>query len=163
MADYDKKHGKKVVSAIAPLVRTATVTSNAIDTLGFRAVTVASYFGAGGITFDETNRIDVKVTHSEDGVTYDAVEADDMIMPYGETVAAGGIIRSLTAAKAAADTEHHTAGYIGKRRYVKAQIAHSGTHGTGTMGQIHVDLEKPDNLPVGQADFVPTYPNKTAQ
>lgn len=163
MADYDKKHGKKVVNAITPAVLTADNTPTAIDTLGFRAATVVTNVGAGGITFSTTNKIEFKLTHSDDNSTYDAVEADDVIMPYGETLAAGGIIRSLIAAKAAADTEAHAVGYVGKRRYLKLLADFSGTHGTGTAIEAHVDLEKPDNLPVGQTSFVPTYPDLNAQ
>lgn len=163
MADYDKKHGKKVVALITPAVLDADNTPAALDTLGFRAVTIQTHVGIGGITFSGTDKVEFKLTHSEDNVTYEAVEADDVIMPYGETLGSNGIIRSLTAEKAAADTEVHAVGYVGKRRYLKLLADFGGTHGAGTPMSAAAILEKPDNSPVGQTNFVPTYPNKTAQ
>lgn len=163
MADYDLKHDVKLVPALVPAVWAADNTPAAIDTLGFRGVTICTHVGIGGITFSTTNKVEFKLTHSEDGSTYDAVEADDVLMPYGETLGDGGIIRSLIAAKAAADTEVHAVGYVGKRRYLKLLADFSGTHGAGTPMSAEVILSKPDNRPVGQTNFVPSYPDRTAQ
>lgn len=162
MADYDHKHGSKTVAVITPAVVTGDNTPTAIDTIGFKAVNVGTHVGIGGITFDATNKIEFKLTHSEDNVTYAAVDADDVLMPYGETLGAGGIIRSLTAAKAAADTEVHVVGYRGKQRYLKLLADFSGTHGSGTPMSAYIELAKPLSSPVGQQSFVPSL-NKTAQ
>lgn len=153
MADYDTKHDHKVVAAITPAVLAADNTPAAIDTLNFRGVLVTTHVGVGGITFDATNKVEFKLTHSEDDVTYDAVGADDVIMPYGETLGSGGIIRSLIAAKAAADSEVHGVGYVGKRRYLKLLADFSGTHGAGTAIAAEVILSKPLHAPVGQGNF----------
>lgn len=163
MADYDLKHNIKVVPAITPAVLSADNTPAAIDTLGFRGATILTHVGIGGITFSTTNKVEVKLTHSDDNSAYAAVEADDVLMPYGETLGDGGIIRSLIAEKAAADTEVHAVGYRGKKRYLKVLADFSGTHGTGTPIEASVILSHPDNKPVGQTNFVPSYPDRTAQ
>lgn len=162
-ADYDLKHNIKVVPLITPESLDADNTPAALDTLGFRGVTICTHVGIGGITFSTTNKVEYKLTHSDDNVTYTAVEDDDVIMPYGETLGDGGIIRSLIAAKAAADAEVHAVGYRGKKRYLKLLADFSGTHGAATPMSAHAILSKPDNLPVGQTNFVPAYPDRTAQ
>lgn len=163
MADYDLKHNVKVVPALVPAVWDADNTPAAIDTLGYRGATICTHVGIGGITFTTTNKVEFTLTHSEDNSTYEAVGEDDVIMPYGETLGDGGIIRSLIAAKAAADTEVHAVGYIGKRRYLKLLANFGGTHSSGTPMSASVILSKPDNRPVGQTNFVPSYPDRTAQ
>ncbi len=162
-ADYDLKHNIKVVPALVPAVWDADNTPAAIDTAGYKGVTILTHVGIGGITFTTTNKVEFTITHSDDlDSTYAAVEEDDVLMPYGETLATGGIIRSLTAAKAAADTEVHAVGYRGKKRYLKVLANFGGTHSSGTPMSASVILSKPDSKPVGQTNFVPSL-NKTAQ
>ena len=153
MADYDLKSRVKVVPAITPAELDADNTPAAIDLVDFKSALVCTHVGAGGITFSTTNKVEFKLTHSDDNVTYDAVEAADVVMPYGETLGAGGIIRSLIAAKAAADTEVHSVGYIGKRRYLKLLADFSGTHGAATPMSAHVVLGNPMHAPIPQASF----------
>lgn len=152
-ADYDLKSRIKVVNVITPDVYSADTTPATIDTDGFKSVTLTTNVGAGGITFSGTNKIEFKLTHSEDDVTYTAVADDDVIMPYGETLGSGGIIRSLIAAKASADTEVHAVGYRGKKRYLKLLADFSGTHGTGTKMSASAILGSPMSMPVGQANY----------
>jgi hypothetical protein len=73
------------------------------------------------------NKIEFILEHSNDNSTWNAVAQADVL---GPTVAAGGIVRSLVAAKAAADVQEIS--YIGGRRYVRLTPDFSGTHGTGT-------------------------------
>lgn len=153
MADYDLKHDVKVVPALTPAVLDADEESAAIDTNGFKSATILTHVGIGGITFSTSNKVEFTLTHSDDDSSYAAVAADDVIMPYGETLGDGGIIRSLIAAKAAADTEVHAVGYIGKKRYLKLLANFSGTHGAGTPMSAEVILGHPMSAPVGQASF----------
>lgn len=162
MADYDLKHNIKIVPALVPAVWDADNTPAAIDTLGFRGATIVTHVGIGGITFTTTNKVEFTLTHSEDNVTYAAVEDDDVIMPYGETLGSGGIIRSLIAAKAAADTELPAVGYRGKKRYLKLLANFGGTHSSGTPMSASVILSHADNNPIGQTNFVQAL-SKTAQ
>lgn len=161
-ADYDLKHNVKILPALVPAVWDADNTPAAIDTLGFRGVTILTHVGIGGITFTTTDKVEFTLTHSDDDSTYAAVEEDDLLMPYGETMGTGGIIRSLIAAKAAADTEVHAVGYRGKKRYLKYLANFGGTHSSGTPMAATVILSKPDSRPVGQTNFVQTL-SKVAQ
>lgn len=103
-------------------------TPGAVDTKGFESVEILLNVGVGGITFSGTNKVEFKLTHSDDDSTYTAVTSADMLG--GLTVADGGIIKSLTAAHAAAAAYRY--GYKGGKRYLKLLADFSGTHGTAT-------------------------------
>jgi hypothetical protein len=118
----------KVVNAIEAATLAADNTPPAIDTLGYNAVELLLMIGVGGITFTGTNKIEFVLTHSDDNSTYTAVTAADMLG--GQTVATGGIIKSLVAAHSAANS--YRFGYKGGKRYLKLLADFSGTHGTGT-------------------------------
>lgn len=155
MADYDLKSKLKVVNVITPEVLSADNTPTAIDTDGFRAATIETNVGVGGITFDGTNKVEFKLYHGADTTfgNATAVEAADVVMPFGETLGAGGIIRSLIAAKAAADTEVHTVGYVGKERYLYVLADFSGTHGAGTAIAVQCCLGHPTEAPIWQSSI----------
>lgn len=103
-------------------------TPPAVDLQGYDAAEILLNIGIGGITFSGTNKIEFKLTHSDDDSTYTEVDVDDML---GLTsVGSGGIIKSLTAAHAAAAV--YRFGYKGGKRYLKLLAEFSGTHGTGT-------------------------------
>lgn len=122
---------KSLISAIDPAVLAADNTPGAIDLVDFQCATLALAIGAGGITFTGTNKIEFVLTHSDDGTTYTNVTDDDVIKDaYCPATITNGIIRSLTAAHAAATTQK--LGYIGGKRYTKLLADFSGTHATGT-------------------------------
>ena len=110
-----------------PVVMTADNTPAAIDLNGYEAVELVLQIGAGGITFDATNKIEFVLTHSDDDSTYTAVTDSDML---GVSGISSGIIKSLVAAHAAAAA--YRFGYKGGKRYLKLLADFSGTHGTGT-------------------------------
>lgn len=117
--------------SLAVLIGAATLSADntpaAVDLRGADAAEIILQVGAGGITFSGTNKIEFKLTHSDDDSTYEDVETSDML---GVTVASGGIIKSLVAAHAAAAAYRY--GYIGGKRYLKLLADFSGTHGSGT-------------------------------
>lgn len=117
------------VQAIGPAVLSATNTPGTLDLAGFQSAAVLISVGIGGITFDTTNKVEFIITHSDDDSTYVAVADADI---QGVTGTSNGIVRSLIAAKAAADTAPTEIGYLGSKRYLKVQAKFSGTHGTGT-------------------------------
>ncbi len=117
-----------VARAIEPAVFAADNTPPAVDLLGYNAAEIVLNIGVGGITFSGTNKIEFKLTHSDDDSTYTAVTSADMLG--GLTVGTGGIIKALTAAHAAAASYRY--GYKGGKRYLKLLADFSGTHGTGT-------------------------------
>lgn len=118
-------------------------TPAAVDLLGYGSAEILLAIGAGGITFSGTNKIEFKLTHSDDDSTYAAVETDDMI---GVTVATGGIIKALTSAHAAAASYRY--GYKGGKRYLKLLADFSGTHGAGTPIAAMVLKGNPESAPV---------------
>lgn len=128
--------------AIAAAVLSADPTPPAVDLRGYDAVEILLDIGVGGITFSGTNKIEFKLTHSDDDVTYTDVVTADML---GVTVAAGGIIKSLIAAHAAAAVYRY--GYKGGKRYLKLLPDFSGTHGTGTPMAASVLLGRGHNSP----------------
>ncbi|MAM72600.1 MAG: hypothetical protein CMO29_02155 [Tistrella sp.] len=117
-----------VAVAIGNAVLTADNTPAAIDLRGYDAAEILLAIGAGGITFSGANKIEFKLTHSDDDVTYDAVDIGDVLGV--ASVGTGGIIKALIAAHA--DAAAYRFGYKGGRRYLKLLADFSGTHGTGT-------------------------------
>ncbi len=117
-----------IVVAIGTAVLSADNTPPAIDLQGYNAAEIVLGIGVGGITFDATNKIEFKLTHSDDNVSYSAVTIGDVLGVV--SVGAGGIIKALTAAHAAAAVYRY--GYKGGKRYLKLLPDFSGTHGSGT-------------------------------
>ncbi|WP_027488472.1 hypothetical protein [Allorhizobium undicola] len=121
-------HSKlSAVSALAAAVYSADNTPAAIDLRGYDSAEIILNIGIGGITFDSTNKIEFKLTHSDDDSTYTSVADADML---GVTGISSGIIKSLVAAHAAGAV--YRFGYKGNKRYLKLLADFSGTHGTGT-------------------------------
>jgi hypothetical protein len=118
---------------VFPAVLTASPTPTVFDRRGFRSLAFLIQTAAGGITFTGTNKLEQIVEHSDDNSTFTAVAAADLLTGQGAnpTVAAGGIVESYVAAKAAASTNEY--GYIGSKRYVRVTPTFGGTHATGTM------------------------------
>lgn len=102
-------------------------TPAAVDLAGYEGVSIYLSIGVGGITFSGTNKIEFKLTHSDDNSTYTDVDDTDII---GAPTIADGIIKSLTAAHSTASVYEY--GYKGGKRYLKLLADFSGTHGTGT-------------------------------
>ena len=133
----------KNVLALAAASYAADNTPVAIDLAGYNSAMLVLNIGVGGITFDSTNKVEFKLTHSDDGTTYTAVEDADM---QGVTGITSGIIKSLVAAHAAAAT--YKFGYIGGKRYLKLLADFSGTHGTATPLSATMELSDPMMAPV---------------
>ncbi|PWR24566.1 hypothetical protein [Zavarzinia aquatilis] len=122
-------HSKIIaVQAIGAAVLAADNTPAAIDLQGYNSAEIVLAIGIGGITFSGTNKIEFKLTHSDDDSTYDAVEVDDILG--ADDVGTGGIVKALVAAHAAPAV--YRFGYKGGRRHLKLLADFSGTHGTGT-------------------------------
>jgi hypothetical protein len=118
--------------AILPATLTATPTAITVDLLGFDSCLFILRVGAGGITFDNTNRVDFRLQHSTDNSTYTNVGPNDVVgAPIAAPSAANGFVRSLITAKAAIDTVDFA--YVGGNRYVQLVPVFGGTHGAGTQ------------------------------
>lgn len=117
-----------VASAIDAAALTVDNTPAAIDLRGFDGAAIVLAIGAGGITFSGTNKIEFKLTHSNDDASYEPVTKGDVLGV--DEIGTGGVIKALIAAHATAGV--YRFGYVGGKRYVKLLAAFSGTHGTGT-------------------------------
>jgi hypothetical protein len=131
-----------VVTAIGAAALNADNTPATIDLRGYDAAEIVLAIGVGGITFTGTNKVEFKLTHSDDNVSYVDVTTADML---GCTVATGGIIKALVAAHAAAGTYRY--GYIGSKRYLRLLADFSGTHATATPMAAMVILSHGHNRP----------------
>lgn len=137
---FDELTKSRDVLALGPVVATADangVIDNAAGGIVSHSLNVSFLVGVGGITFTTTNRIDLKIEHSADGVTYEPVVSADLVRRItaagdlvAPTVGAGGIVQSIVAAHPAA--QHYTFGYVGGRRFVRGAFGFGGTHATGT-------------------------------
>lgn len=123
-----------VAVALAPAVYTADSNGPLVDMRDWRKATLVLSIGVGGITFSGVNRIDFVLMAGNDAggsdlanVTADDIINIDSVAPVSVT---NGIVRSLTAAHAAATAQK--IGYIGGKRYLRLTADFSGTHGTGT-------------------------------
>lgn len=127
----DGATGMFPASALDPAVLAADNAPIAVDLLDFQAATLLLLIGIGGIVFTGANKIDFVLAHSDDDVTYTPVTDDDVLKDALTPAAiVNGIVRSLTAAHAAATVQK--VGYIGGKRYLKLLADFSGVHGTGT-------------------------------
>lgn len=124
----DIHSGMSLAVLIGAAALDADNTPASIDLRGFNACEIAISVGVGGITFSGTNKVEFKLTHSDDDSSYSAVTVADMLGL--AAVGSGGIIKSLIAAHAAA--ANYRFGYVGGKRYLKLLADFSGTHGTAT-------------------------------
>ena len=90
-----------VASAIDAATLTADSTPTAIDLRGYDGAEIVLAIGAGGITFSGSNKIEFKLTHSNDDVTYEPVTKGDVLGV--DQIGTGGVIKALVAAHATAD------------------------------------------------------------
>lgn len=149
---FDLQSNVRRVTGIAPAVL-STDTAATFDLRDFKSCAVDILTGVGGITFTGTNRLDYVVEHSDDNSNWTAVTQADLV---GLTVAgtavttalSGGIVRSHTAAHAAASACRF--GYRRTRRYLRVTADFGGTHATGTPLAVVGLLGDPISAPVVQ-------------
>lgn len=109
----------------------------------FESALILISVGVGGITFTGTNKVEFKLTHSDDDSNYTAVAQGDIA---GATVGSGGIILSLVAAHASATVNR--IGYHGGKRYLKLLADFGGTHAAATPMSAIVLRANPNLGPV---------------
>jgi hypothetical protein len=142
----DLRNNIDSVVVFGPISLDADNTPAAIDLRGFDAAVVQIAVGVGGITFDATNKVEFKLTHSDDTVYTAVADADvDLTESNITTVGSGGIVRSLIAAHAAASVVN--IGYTGGKRYLKVLADFSGTHGAVTPMAVIVTKALPHDAP----------------
>lgn len=117
-----------VASTIDAAVLSSDTNGSGIDLQGFESATVSANLGTGGITFSGTNKIELKLEHSDDDNTFVAVTEDSEVLE--GSVDADGVF--FTANSAGSTPAVPTIGYRGGKRYVRVVADFSGTHGSGT-------------------------------
>lgn len=123
-----------IVGALIPAgVYNDDNTPAAVQIDNAKDATIVIDIGTGGITFTTDNKVEFKLTASDDGDSYAAVADGEVV---GATVGTGGVIKSLIAAHAAATID--VLGYIGSAKYLKLLADFSGTHATGTAMAAYV-------------------------
>jgi hypothetical protein len=125
----DMHSGFSAAVLVAAAALNADNTPVAVDLQGYEGCEIFIAVGAGGITFDGTNKVEFKLRHGDTSTVgaHAAVEQDDVL---GAVVASGGIVKALTAAHASASV--YRVGYIGGKRYISMLADFSGTHGSPT-------------------------------
>ena len=127
---------KVAISPIfGPVTLSADATAVVVDRQGFESILFHLGIGIGGITFDGSNYIEFTLQHSDDNSTYTDVALTDLVgddIPASIVVGqnSASCIKRLVAAHAAAAV--YEIGYIGGKRYLRADVEFTGTHGTGT-------------------------------
>jgi hypothetical protein len=101
---------------------TATRTSSAVDMQGFNSLNVIFAVGQTGDTLSGSVYWTLKLTHSDDNVTFPDVVASEL-----NAGAATAVINSNSL-----DEAVYSFGYNGGKRYVKAVATNTGTHTNGT-------------------------------
>lgn len=130
---------------IAPAALSADTSAVEVDLQGYDAAMIEIVVGVGGITFTTTNKVEFKLTHGDTSGSLEAVTDADVKLPSG-SVGAGGIVKSLTAAHAAASVTK--IGYLGGKRYIALVADFGGTHAAPTPMAATAVRGKPLRAPV---------------
>jgi hypothetical protein len=147
---------------IAEATLTATPTAVVIDRANtnsrvWEAIQLAFHVGAGGITFNATNYLALKLEDSDNNSTYANVTNAAAVVfgaenPAGTNFAqapdSNGFVRLINAAHASADSDPFRVDYVGSKQYVRASIVFGGTHATGTLVGLWAVLGYPNIAPV---------------
>ncbi len=126
MKDIHTDH--EIVQLIPAAAYAADNIPAAVGISGFEAAEIVLEVGVGGITFDATNKIEIKLTHADTETgDYSAVTADDLIGL--ASVGSGGIVKSLVEEHAVASVDSF--GYRGNKPWLKLLADFAGTHEAG--------------------------------
>jgi hypothetical protein len=145
----DTVNDSKYVQLVAPQAA-STDQSGSVDTQGYENCEVIVNFGAEGITLSGTDKIEVKLLHSDTDSAYVAVAAADIVVPTNPTSATGvsqapDTNGTVFLADGNADIPGIAAfGYVGSKRWVKATVDFSGTHGSATPVSVAARLSAPN-------------------
>ena len=125
MASKDLLNSIEISASLAPAVRTADTNGTGVDVSPYESATLVFHAGAEGVTLSGTDKIALEIEESDDDVTYTDVAAADLV---GEESA--GVVKTLDDNGEAPAVYSVT--YLGTKRYIRAVLNYSGTHGTGT-------------------------------
>lgn len=141
------RDGAKHTVLVGAQTRTTDVETSAFSTEGYEVNEIEVDVGIGGITFDGTDKLEVELTYSVDGVeAYAAVTAEGDVLLDGAAVDpdSNGVVKSFIVAHAAAARYVLT---LLKPGFYKLKFEFSGTHGTGTPLGAHLRQSYGRNSP----------------
>lgn len=138
MAGRDLVHNVKPTAMLAPVVRTTSVLSAALDLQGFEAALIAFHIGvfgdaASGSVFFEAELQECATS----GGSYTAVADTDLLFPGAVvartgSVAASGVFFQSKTTGAVDLAGLYTVGYRGSKEFLKVNVRVTGTNSTGT-------------------------------
>ena len=140
----DLAQNVKVDHSLSAVVRTASANGTGIDTQGFQSVTLVADVGAAGITLNGTNKFSFSLEDSDAPASGFAAVTNNTLVT-GGTVDGSGIFQVVDAPAHAAQA--YKLGYVGGKRYVRGVVTHAGTHSTGTIVGLSVELGDPISGP----------------
>ena len=118
--------------SIKNAVKTAAENGTGVDLAGYSSATVIADVGAEGDTLSSSVHFELSLEHSDDNSTFTDVAQADIV---DGTISSGGIWLKLDGtAGGNPDTAGgiFRVGYVGGKRYIRAVLAKTGTHSTGT-------------------------------
>ena len=106
-----------------------------IDLQGYNSAVLALSVGVGGVTFDGANYIEFTLEHSDDNAAWSNVAATDLNgkdAPSGIVAGQNGaaVLKALKTLAAAPAV--YEVGYIGGKRFLRADIEFTGAHANPT-------------------------------
>lgn len=132
------RDGAKHTVLVGAQTRTTDVETAAFKVGDYEVNELELDVGIGGVTFDGTDKIEIEVTYSADGVeAYAAVTDTGHVLLDGVAVDpdSAGVVKSFIVAHAAAARYVLTLLTPG---WYKVKVEFSGTHGTGTPIGLHL-------------------------
>ena len=144
MASKDLHSDVTAVLSIAPVTRTTDANGTGVDVSKYESAELVFFTGIEGVTLSGTDKIALEIEESNDDSTYTDVAVADLRGEESE-----GTVKTLD--DNAETPAIYRVGYKGSKRYIRAVVNFSGTHGTGTPVSALVLLGHPRNAPLTQA------------
>lgn len=138
MFNRQGRDGAKHTVLVGAQTRTTDVETAAFSTNDYQVNEIEVDVGIGGITFDGTDKLEVELTYSVDGViAYAAVTQAGHVLLDGVAVDpdSAGVVKAFIVAHAAAARYVITTLKAG---FYKLKFEFSGTHGSGTPLGAHL-------------------------
>jgi hypothetical protein len=151
MQKYQDKNGAALTVLIGAASLSADTTPAAWDIRDGANAIIDLAIGAGGITFDSSNKIEFTLQAADydpdTGVvgSFGDVASADVLVDGAAVTVTSGIVKSLITAHAAATA--HRIEYVGNKGALKFKADFTGTHGAGTPIAATGRLQRGRNVP----------------
>ena len=139
-----QKGNIKTVPTILSGVYTSSQTGQAVDLTGYDAAMIVASFGAGGDTYDATDKARIYIEESDDGSSWNVAALEDVQNGVGGTF-------SSTFANIdnnSDDEKNYEAHYIGHKNFIRANASFPGTHTNGMPLAVNVVLRGKQYFPI---------------